>query len=826
MIVDQAIFGEVKGGHGLQTASGDVAGAAGLASRLDLPDTAPPGAELSPFVSGFPHGDRYVVARTFWDSRAARSGMVLSHALIMPLEDIAVVADLRALFNRLITEPLAPSELPKLELEISSNKPAPSSELPALAAALSVRGSGPIVRLGHRGFDELVASLWATLWPAIRRRFAFRLSFGPNDLVETPPPALVCTPNGLVARWQGHRLLDNTARPAASLAAAMLSGTEAGEPLRIFAESLGAEMLSFGELPLLEQTFRLATVAPDTIGNTVAAIRLASRLSPDQERGDLIKRSLLDRLIQRLAEATADDILPLRNLSLIGFEGHEQVWKALERWTARNIFPPAQDHSFMLAIKDATNASGAEEVWRNSILEGLASAAGPGGGAFASAFWRWSEADPTIIRPLWVHVAANAGLEHRLVQASPSKLKRAAAEPLLSFASVNRMYALHGAVAASAFSPLEAARLQVTVEPVPGTEGLQQAIRNATPKQLVTCAIEVADSRLIDIAAKAVAKTPSLMANLNMSDRATRELWSAALDRDLDAWLGPSDPRAAADLLLHEVLDGAAAPVPLLEKLSRTPLADLSNFPRRHELWSRLGDTVRTNLIRATAAGWLTQAEATGIVPSLETELQNAILHDSRLNALLDAFSRGRIGAAVEVVAKLSSFDEARFRRWLKSAGDRTRPIPALDAEAVGRLAAERRWHGVADELMHMLRWGRDDVRPGLRACVSLIGVLDRWIYNLSPVSSSEKWDSLESAAAELYPGGPDHDGLWERAGGHDADLAWGSNGRSRWRDALAQIRRGKEPRIDKLLREMQHDYSANRSLAFLAKDHEFGGRN
>lgn len=825
MIVEQAVFGEVKGGHGLRAASGDVIRAAELASRLDLPDTAPPGVEWSPFVSGFPHEDRYIVARTFWDSHAARSGMVLSHALIVPLDEIAALADLRLLFDRLVSEPLAPPDLPKLELEVSSDTPAPSIELPALAAALSARGSGPIVRLGHIGFDELIASLWARLWPAMRRRFAFRLSFGPNDLIETPPPALVCTPNALVARWQGSRFLDPAATSTMSLAAAMLSGAEEGQPLRIFAEDLGAELSSFGELPLLERAYHLSTVAPDLIGNTVAAVRLVSRLSPDPNRGVRIKGSLLNRLALHLAEATADDILPLRNLSLLGFKEREEVWKAVERWAAKNAFPPPQNHAFTLVIKDAIDASGAEDIWRISVLNGLASAAGAPGTAFASAFWRWVEAAPAIVRPLWAHLPANAGLERRLVQVAPSKLKPSAAEPLLALASENQLYALHGAAAAAAFSPVEAARLQMTVEPAPGVDGVLLAVRYATPKQLIACAIEVPDSRLVDLASMALAKTPSLMADLNMSSQIARELWSAALDRNLDAWRGPSDPRAAADALLYEVLGGVAVPLPLLDQLSRTPLADVSHFPQRHKLWSRLKGATRSNLIRATAAGWLQRVKEGGGVSGLEAELQDAVLHDSQLDELLDTFSRGRIGVAVELVAKLSTFDESRFRRWLKSAGERTRPIPPLDAEAIGRLAADRRWYDVADELVQMLRWQREDVRPALRACVSLIGMLDRWLYGLSPVTSTEKWDSLESVAAELYSTGPDQDGLWERAGGHNADLAWGSNGRSRWRAALAQIRRGKGPRVDKLLQEMQHDYSANQALMFLANDHEFGGR-
>ena len=56
-------------------------------------------------------------------------------------------------------------------------------------------------------------------------------------------------------------------------------------------------------------------------------------------------------------------------------------------------------------------------------------------------------------------------------------------------------------------------------------------------------------------------------------------------------------------------------------------------------------------------------------------------------------------------------------------------------------------------------------------------------MYGLAPVSESEMWEAFRDLAAELYPGGPDEDGLWERAGGDDADLATHGNGRSRWQE-------------------------------------------
>ncbi len=139
MKVEQAIYGEVRGGHALRMASDRSGIAAELTSRLDLPDTAPPGVDWSPFVIGFPHGNRYVLARTFADPAATRAGMVLCHALIASLGEIATTADLRPLFGLLIAVPVPPDALESLDVTASTEPPATAVDLVPAAEALTAR---------------------------------------------------------------------------------------------------------------------------------------------------------------------------------------------------------------------------------------------------------------------------------------------------------------------------------------------------------------------------------------------------------------------------------------------------------------------------------------------------------------------------------------------------------------------------------------------------------------------------------------------------------------------------------------------------------------
>ena len=112
MRIEQAFYGEHRGGHSLLASSGDDEVSAGIVHRLDLPDAAPPGVEWSPFLGGFPYQGRYVLSRTFRDTGASRSGMVFSHALLARLDEIVDTADLRPLLKLFASRPWKKSRCP------------------------------------------------------------------------------------------------------------------------------------------------------------------------------------------------------------------------------------------------------------------------------------------------------------------------------------------------------------------------------------------------------------------------------------------------------------------------------------------------------------------------------------------------------------------------------------------------------------------------------------------------------------------------------------------------------------------------------------------
>lgn len=814
MLVDQAIYGAVRNGHGLRCASGNQKLASELADRLDLPDTAPPGADWSPFVSGFAIGDHYVVSRTFSDLTANRAGMVVTHALICRLEEIIELNDLRSLFVRLITSPENASDrVSTFTIKMGGSVPPSTSNLTSTAQLLVIPGSGPVVQIGINGFEQLVTALWAELWPSIRRRVSFRLSFGPKDIVEQPNPTIVCTPTTLIGRWHQYRVVgQSNAYP--SHAASMIDGSDAGVGLRRFSDQIGANLESFDVLRLLEQACLFVSQKPDRVNRLIPAIRLIQRLSPDPMKGSKEKSEIVDRLVSLLSTAAPGEILTLRNLSISGFATSQRFWQAVELWFEQNNYSVAADTDLVQIVIDAILMEESEPSWRDAVKQGLKKASSKANFKFQSAFWRWSSLDARILPAVITLIHDDRDAVARMIEIAPGELAPEAAKPILATAVSLKLYGLHAVTASASMRPAIAARAQSIIEPGNDVSAMRLALRQAKPDELLDAVEEVDDARVLRLAAEATAYTPTLLAKRDMSTDANRRIWLDALKVNSDAWCGPADPRAAFEQLLTEQIEGRHTYADLLSMLSTTPLADVTAFPRRHYLWKHLNDDVRERLLISTVDAWFAHPQT-----EIEPELIDRILGDRRLDPLLSQLARGQFSTGLNLVSTLFGNESTRFRKWVDDVVTANRALSEGDADLLGRSVSTRGCRDTLEDLTLLYLSGRRDLVPALRHCTLLMRFWDRIWLGISPATEAEKWESFVDLAAELYPSGPDHNGLWERAGGKDSDLTHHGSGIGRWHGAVRIIQNGKKPKISKLVHEMHKDFGANQKLATIVKD-------
>jgi hypothetical protein len=826
MRVEQAVYGEIPGrGHGLRTSSTNAPIAAAIASKLDLPDVVPPGVQAwSPFVRGFPIDDHYLLARTFLDSSASRGGMVLTHALIVSLDDMCEVESLAALFGRLaasVTE--CPDSVVTLELDNAGSSHLPAADLIGTANALAAQGLAPVVRLSVEGFEHLVDSLWKNLWPALRRAFAFRLSFGPNDLVEQPTPTLVCTPEQLQARWTKHRMVKPDDQTPNSESAGILCGQRDVQPILALAEDLGFGVHTLKELSRLERLQTLLS-GGESLDDLLAAIRLADGLSNQPTFGASIKDKLIGRFTALIPGAGCKQLLLMRNLALSGFSNTRPLWSAVELLVSNLGFAPADDSDLIQMVAAAVDEDLALPPWCAAVRTGLSTAARRDKPAIYQAIWRWAEHNHTAFAAAVDTLPADETVEQRLAGEVPRKLHVSSSAALLSPLLKKRWLTAYGAALAATLSPIEATGQQLKVDKdLDHSAGLRSALRYASPPQTLECALVHKDSRLVGLCAEQAAAHPKILSNIRCDDITEQQVWGAVIGKNSSLWNAPSNAIGARDTVLAQLVEGLPVDTGLLEALAKTPLADLCATSERARLWSLLPASQRDHYLQATAIGWLEVAAKDAVVTSPEAPLERAIMASSNLRSLLER-SSVPVDARLAIVSGLPSFPEEVFIAWLNNLMKGVRMLSHADSEQLGTLVASRHWERAAKHLSDRLA-DRPDIKPGLRLCADLVSFYTRWKLGISKLSAAEKWRAFEDEVCELYPSGPDSDELWSRAGGKNSDLPGRSqNGATRWHTALNSIRFGGRPTARDLLKMMCQDFPMNEKLRLYISDTDIVG--
>lgn len=105
-------------------------------------------------------------------------------------------------------------------------------------------------------------------------------------------------------------------------------------------------------------------------------------------------------------------------------------------------------------------------------------------------------------------------------------------------------------------------------------------------------------------------------------------------------------------------------------------------------------------------------------------------------------------------------------------------------------------------------------------AAAFALSMLDHILNESKPIDAAA-WQTLEKLVVELYPTGPAHNQLWDRAGGDLAALQLGQTGKAAWHSALQQLRYGgggAEINFTRLLDCVLDDYPNNPNAATLSQ--------
>lgn len=187
---------------------------ADMVARLsDLSGSLTTEAEFRPYVTAYPlpSGDFYAIAKTWLDINAPRAGCVVTHTLLIPVDDWGKTTDPHC-FADFFALPSSTNDVERYQVAIDYDGPqsikpvhlqSPTREVGVkFVARYFGEGLRPLVWFGERHPEDVFWLLLSAIWPGLRMQFACcTLSLQPRVL-EGRPFDLMFAPSSAYSRFQ------------------------------------------------------------------------------------------------------------------------------------------------------------------------------------------------------------------------------------------------------------------------------------------------------------------------------------------------------------------------------------------------------------------------------------------------------------------------------------------------------------------------------------------------------------------------------------------------------------------------------------------------
>jgi hypothetical protein len=839
--IHQAYFGAVGGTSHGQLASSLADGSLRpfLSAFTDRPGALPAGFALQPYLAATAHEDYYLICRTWSDTAVARSGMVFTHVLLLPLQRVPMLADLASVLRLLLAEPppvaerlthLAPLVLPETAgLPTQPVTTVPEGWLAVINQLVDQAGPAPVFVMSEPNrFQKLLEALWRGLPAPLRASLSWGIRFNP-PAAEDALPLLVNVPDELAAKWRGTAVLkleaEPTKAPATPIEQLLLDGSQRDD-FRGFMERLEVIPDSFRSLKLCQRAYAQAESLPGTDADKLLALlRTIRQLQPAPDKALGFKQQVVQALASALAVGGEQQALGLRNVPIGPFLAQaERLAQAVGQVVARVITavsPDAGMQENLLGYLADENPANLEFWWREAALSAFAQTVAVGSTEAARVVWLGIGQTAATRDYLLGHVPATPEWEGLLSKTVPASLTAAVADAVNGFSAGRSWWDLFAAVVASAYEPAEALRKQVKAERHLTTLTSPRVSRLAAKvadEELVALAVELPSQQLLQLAGEACGRTPALLAPMDVRQQPWRTIWAGSLRQTQSIAAGLREPAKIIGAFLGAVAAGQANDKLPLELIAASTYANVLQLPERAALWSKLPAVLQPKFVAATldalvgailAGRWQGAADPVLVKQARTVEFITSFL-GQRSNDL---------AAVLSVNAVLSNLTDHYLKDYIRNLG----AVSGVAAAQLGQFVALQRWKLSADAILDKARYN-DNFRPALRECAGLFGWLEKFFnHNLfeHQVGKDDAWNALEVLMNKLYGGGPDQDNIWKRAGGDVTKLTNAQSRSEQWAAAIRLLRHGgggKDVSAASLLRAARGDFKNNPELHSLER--------
>lgn len=787
-----------------------------LAHHLDLPGQPPQGFSVTSYISGGAIGDKYVIARTTADRGAERRGMVFSHALVIDKSAARDINNLRPVVDVLLSE--RQPQLAASQKTIHTNGEEPPPPPGKFCDMLAARPATVIVLTDGARYEDMIIRTWARLLPSMRADLRFGMSFEPEESRQQGLH-IALVPSISLVRWPVERRADTVADtdPAQTAAGRYLARADEGR-LDAFVSALEMQRVSLTDFALIGRASDVYGAQSISFSDALAALRIIAHLQPIPEKGAAVKGRLMQKAFVDPGPSSTADMLLLRNFNWKPFSAGPIDSDALTSAFGVCFESPDDTNSKKEILVSIFEGGLARDEWRTSGAQAVASLNSRAASGLAPAIWAMLSSDLEGGTEALRKAPAKV-LDSAMATAAPILPATIGDSVRLNLAKERYFQAetalLHQRHNGNLFAALKEACTRD--HSLFGKTAIEVTLGAMRAHEVVDAALQFDEKLVVSEAVARITTAPSLVYPHNLADAGVQGLWLRALRTSVDAWYIHENADEVQDRLFGAL--GASGVDPeLLNRLMETPLGDWFTFSQRARVWELLETHARHIALEKTAKHWISvyplSIENRAFF-SPETPLAIAIAAQSQRPTLQVALNAGSLDQALDTFLGNENLPSDMFVETIAQFRRLGHIFRTEQAQRAGHLVSARKWKLVTRTLFSRFGAARD-LRPFFTICASHLSLWDQIFNSFSTPSREQLFDLLTEASCELYPTGPSHSAIWERAGGDGSTLDLNGTGQMQWHAAIRKIRYGGRMRAKDLVTAMIEDFPLNARLQYL----------
>jgi len=727
MRVHQAYLGDKKGSHNLIASSLEDRLTIGF---LKLNTDIPSGINIDyPYLSGYCVEQFYVLTRTMNDPEGERPGMSFSHCILIPLNQIKEVGDLKPIIARFVTSPVKNLDtLPDLDIDFT---PIRVTEKPLDFNGLLnqlILNKKTVVYIGYEDFETNISALWHLLPTQMKTTFSFTISGSPNE-IRDQHYTLVHSPEIFDTRWSGF--------PLVKRAEAIQSAGEFNKYLEYpeqteskgfhqFVQDNKIKLKYIHEFLPVAKLYSLCERAgekPDII-LLKRIIIIVTELIPNPDEGEKLKDQVLDTFTNLVGSLTVKEFMVIRNMTFTAFKsGPENIKMACISWANKNIVP-GNTLFFPDGIKLISESFfGETPLWWNEIIQSRFSHLGQ----------QISEQNAAFIWELWKG-------EHGLLTKSSIVDKGEAVfyktkgiitdktiyPQLVSFCSMEKWFMLHADCVSNYLPASEAISAQIKIDTSELIEDHLTVIeQNIGYQHFFFAALTIDNPSVHKIAGKICIEQPSLFSSLNIENLNWQKILLAAFKQDRQIIQSIDQPIPVFEQLLELGIEQKAYLPELVKELALS-IGDIYLYQRRKEVWGVFGVDTQGVLLNQTAK-YIVENFKSIQWEEIEPILSGHLKSTAFVSTYIINNTELSIGLKAEILEKLSILTDHSMTVILDKGN---LALSYFDAEIVARMINKYTLHNTLD-IVYDYRHRTIQYMQIVNGCKSMLSKWKRlWLTN------------------------------------------------------------------------------------------------